>query len=406
VLHSKIDKPDKDCDIVYFCPELNAATDAVFHSQVLQQIVALQDMGYRCGLVAGGAHVTASDCEMSIEGVVGDRYAFVGNNEATTPWEYFRMARRVSKKAAVRRIVCDARYVYYRSLLTFLASNKAFEACGVQTVFDCRGLMTREAWVKRFGSENALLALVDVAERLMIHRATRVLCVSQKMAEMIKSVDGVVPCCANPTMFAIDNDLRQIARRDLGWGDDEIGIVYSGGISRWQRVEETVKLLHDLHKRVPKLRSLLLVKLENQSTVKAMMPSNAPQFSIRSAEPGEVCRWLNAADFGVVLRHDLQVNRVASPIKIGEYLLCGLALIASPNIGDISAILRQQGIGLIADDLTEAGVNQLAEQIVQYAKPRMAARELGLQHYVRSNYRMVYEKVLGKPLNLQDSGSK
>jgi len=51
----------------------------------------------------------------------------------------------------------------------------------------------------------------------------------------------------------------------------------------------------------------------------------------------------------MLLREKNLVNRVASPIKFGEYLCCGLPLIISRGIGDTEEIIEKFGIGRLLD---------------------------------------------------------
>uniref|UniRef100_UPI002630F3D7 hypothetical protein n=1 Tax=uncultured Campylobacter sp. TaxID=218934 RepID=UPI002630F3D7 len=50
-------------------------------------------------------------------------------------------------------------------------------------------------------------------------------------------------------------------------------------------------------------------------------------FYIDSLPYDKVPLYLNAADFGVIIRNDDLINFVASPTKINEYLACGLKII-------------------------------------------------------------------------------
>jgi glycosyltransferase involved in cell wall biosynthesis len=61
------------------------------------------------------------------------------------------------------------------------------------------------------------------------------------------------------------------------------------------------------------------------------------------------------------MRHDNTVNNVASPVKVGEYLACGLPVILTRGIGDYSDMLPAAGVGMLLD---EAG--DIANQVLRF----------------------------------------
>ena len=71
---------------------------------------------------------------------------------------------------------------------------------------------------------------------------------------------------------------------------------------------------------------------------------------ITFSEYKEIPHFLNAADYGIILRDDIMTNRVASPTKIPEYLLTGLPIIVSRNIGDYSDFISEHNLGIVIDD--------------------------------------------------------
>jgi glycosyltransferase involved in cell wall biosynthesis len=71
------------------------------------------------------------------------------------------------------------------------------------------------------------------------------------------------------------------------------------------------------------------------------------QTSVVSVPPQEVPRYLAASDVGLLLRDDSIVNRVASPVKFGEYLAAGLPVIITEGLGDYSDAVRTHALGSV-----------------------------------------------------------
>jgi glycosyltransferase involved in cell wall biosynthesis len=77
---------------------------------------------------------------------------------------------------------------------------------------------------------------------------------------------------------------------------------------------------------------------------------------ITSVEFSEMPRYLSAADVGLLLRKPHDTFRMATPIKLAEYLGAGLAVVVSEGIGDAARTVesRKIGVGIPADACEEA----------------------------------------------------
>jgi len=64
----------------------------------------------------------------------------------------------------------------------------------------------------------------------------------------------------------------------------------------------------------------------------------------------EIRKYLNAADLSLLLREDVPLNNVASPTKFAEYLMCGLPVVISPNVGDYSRLVAEKKIGYVYEE--------------------------------------------------------
>jgi glycosyltransferase involved in cell wall biosynthesis len=79
-------------------------------------------------------------------------------------------------------------------------------------------------------------------------------------------------------------------------------------------------------------------------------------------------------DYGIILRANNITNRVASPIKITEYLHAGLKVILSPNIGDYSDLLIQSGYGIIVKNPYEVQISKIS------AKERLNVQDFAIKY--------------------------
>ena len=257
-------------------------------------------------------------------------------------------------------------WVYFRNLFEFATFHKMVRTVGGQCVYDVRATLSNEVRHKSPGFKGRMKELfVFHKERQVFRQADHMLCVSQHMKEWIAKSSGrmdakVIPCCADHEQFHPDEHARLKLRAELGWSNDCPVIAYVGGSSYWQRPEDIVRLLGGLKGRIPQLKVLVLTgSVELFSAMFAGVGLSCVDVHIRNVPHGEVASWLNVADAGLVLRHDMLLNNVASPIKIGEYLATGLAVICTKGIGDYSQAISKSHAGVVL------GKTLLDEELVE-----------------------------------------
>jgi glycosyltransferase involved in cell wall biosynthesis len=75
-------------------------------------------------------------------------------------------------------------------------------------------------------------------------------------------------------------------------------------------------------------------------------------------------------DFGVIYRDERIRSKVCAPIKLGEYLACGLPVLAMSEIGDTDSIILDYNVGVIIKDENEL-LNDLGKIIELTSVPNI-----------------------------------
>lgn len=89
-------------------------------------------------------------------------------------------------------------------------------------------------------------------------------------------------------------------------------------------------------------KSKFLILTGNIDFAKQHLPKELQsEIILKSVTSDEVPFYLGAADLAFALRQPSFSMQGVAPIKLGEYLLCGLPVIASKGIGDTETILEQ-----------------------------------------------------------------
>lgn len=224
-------------------------------------------------------------------------------------------------------------------------------------VIDIRGFWPAELLYAR-GIEDAAAAtgknLADYNEayrflKAMIGKADAITTVSNALKTLLIEEMGapadtsVVPCCINEIT---PDDQRNATRTSWGLKENEIALVYSGTTAAYQHLPDlTIPFLKKL---VEQNKNIRLVFLSPETDkIKTMLLNEGIDISnviLKSLAQNEVAPALNACDVGILIRKPTLVNRVANPVKIGEYLGAGLPIIITKNVGGVADAMFGQSL--------------------------------------------------------------
>lgn len=207
-------------------------------------------------------------------------------------------------------------------------------------IIDCHGAL-REEYEYSCKNKSSLKysKLLDKFENRSCQQATCVVCQSEYMKEhLIKKYHVsdadklfVYKCNANTDIFKLNPTARKATRKKLNINDSAQIFIYSGGLHKWQRVNDALQIFEEYHSQYPDSKFILLTldKIGAKNLVNNQFPNISKSVIIESANHDEVPDYLNAADAAFLLRDDTTLNAVASPTKLAEYMACGLAVIST-----------------------------------------------------------------------------
>jgi hypothetical protein len=203
----------------------------------------------------------------------------------------------------------------------------------------------------------------------------------------------IVPCAADERVFYFDRELRRTMRAELQLAESDRVLVYCGSLAPWQCFEETVMLFARLHARAPDTTKFLILTpdIERARAQAACLPQSA--LRLASVPLSAVNAYLNAADFGALLRLAGPMSQVASPIKYAEYAMAGLTVIANGTV----AQMREYGaqLGNVIDDATGLDALDLPTLAERADLALHSAQVLG-RSAVDAKYLRIYQNILGR----------
>lgn len=213
-------------------------------------------------------------------------------------------------------------------------------------IFDADGLPIEEridfAGLKK---ESFQYKLMKSAETKMLKSADVVITRSQKaidvhtahIGEYYRSKFSVVFNGRDKNRFAYRPHLREELRRELGL-KDELLFVYAGSLGPQYCLTEMLQIFQAY---AEKREAKFLILTGNTEFAEQNIPLELkPHVILKSVPSEKVPFYLNGGDVAFGLRKPTFSMQGVAPIKLGEYLLCGLPVIASKGIGDTEKILE------------------------------------------------------------------
>ncbi|MBS3198660.1 glycosyltransferase [Turicibacter bilis] len=254
-------------------------------------------------------------------------------------------------------IVCNL----YRPLLLFYKKKYKFKL-----LYDMHGAIEEIDEYNTLGINNkviqrAVYYFLQKLEKSMINTSDSVLVVSKTMREKVSKEYSskrciIIPCGINDnnTDFVFN---RKKWRRKLDIEDASRVIVYSGGISQWQSIDETLEIIYDFLNYDQSHRACIFSK-DLQFIKEKIKHEYINKIRLESLNHTEVSEALSACDVGLIIRKNDVTNNVAFPNKFSEYIQANLIIIISGVISQCN-IVNKYNIGRAAVDKSEIALDEI-----------------------------------------------
>ncbi len=187
----------------------------------------------------------------------------------------------------------------------------------------------------------------------------------------------VVPYSVDGRFLEYGEREREEARRELGLTGGFV-LVYSGTFfTTWQQPDKMAAAFGELRKRVANGFFLVLTTDEGAAVRDYLVSRGLEEsdFRIVKVSHEEVPRYLVAGDAGLLIRERGIVSQVSCPLKLVEYLACGLPILCAQGIGDFSGMVQERGVGVVVDNELE-GVDWdgVCGELLELAAPEIRER--------------------------------
>lgn len=282
-------------------------------------------------------------------------------------------------KARLKHLVHDLSpdLIHCRSYFPLSATMSVSQSAGIPFVFDMRGFWIDQRieggnWNPDQPLGRAIVAHFRKAESRAIETAGAIVVLTQDAGDVVQSHPAyrgapvkVIPCSVDQTAFSVFADRRVSTRRNLGFDDDELVLVYLGSASGVYRMDLVYRFFNEIRERRGRTRLLMVGShdgADHRNRARAIGITIAPdEMTCMRVPHAEVPDLLNAADMGLSLYVATPSSLGVSATKVGEYLACGLPVLSNVGVGDITRIITDGENGAVLRDDSGAEVKRCAD---------------------------------------------
>lgn len=216
----------------------------------------------------------------------------------------------------------------------------------------------------------------------------------------------VVPNAKDPAIFHPgDDETRRRTREAHGVDPNAPWMVYVGSVGPQYCFQELFALFAEVQGRDRSAKLTILTGQPEEAQRYRVDAGIGPSgIAIQRVPPDAVPDVLAAADLGVALRRPTYSQRAVCPIKVGEYLLCGLPVVANQGIGDLDRQVPKSA-GLVLESLSKDALTRTADWLLKHVIPkrgalREVARDAGLHHFGLGTCATAVESVLREAMRV------
>jgi glycosyltransferase involved in cell wall biosynthesis len=396
--------------------------DPLGQSQVLPYLRELAKRGIRFTLISFERPVTLAD--VGLEKCEALRQQLAADNIS---WHWLRYHQKPSLPATAYDVAAGIRFalalvkrdrielVHARSHIPATIALALKKRTGIKMIFDVRGLMAEEyVDAEHWQQESIAYRLTKAMERRALAASDGVVTLTEKIWPFISSWDGlrdrkfehsVIPCCIDLDSFSFNAADRERRRRELNL-DYRFTLVYCGSIGGWYLSDKMADFFVQLLEHTSNAYFLWLTPGDPQliNTLMSERGIRTTQYLVKKVVSADVPSYLSAGDAGIAFYKPGFSKLATSPVKVSEYLACGLPMIMNAGIGDSDALAEEFKVGVLVNEFSAEEYRRAAAEIERLVhrregrtKVRAVAENLfDLRRVGTERYASLYERVLNR----------
>ena len=385
--------------------------DPLCQSQSLPYLLSLARDGYRVGLITFEQpcwrmtpdESEAKRSELASQGIEWHPMSYHKRPPVFSTLYDIGVGSLVAARLAKRS---HATVVHGRASVSSAIAAMAAKLAGTRLFVDADGPLSQEyvdAGVWKEGSlghrltawgERRAMELADVVAVLTSHRKREV------TPWLSETPVYVLPCAVDLNRFQPVTEGRRALRAELGLKGTVF--VYAGKPGGWYDTEEMVAFMAAAKEAFDPLTLLVLTGQDPTEFTASCERARVP-LVVRAVSPAEMPAYLSSADVGLCFLRPFPSKLSCSPIKVGEYLACGLPVVSTSGCGDYDPLIQTESIGTVVANSERGAYPRAASELERVLNEpgirdrcRDAARRwVGLDEVVAPRYKEIYQTLTG-----------
>jgi len=288
---------------------------------------------------------------------------------------------------------------------------------GGKMIFDIRSFFPEEYTDAGIWKENGLIyRSVKLVERWIFKKTDGFVLVAERAREILfpESAETgfdkfgrpveVIPCSIDSKRFAAAELLdRQEIRREMNLSGKRV-VVYVGSFGGWYLTDEMMRFFAQAHRQNSNTFTMILTQSDTGMVKQKLVSQGIAEqdFLVKKVLPGEVPKYLKAADAAISFIKECYSKQSSSPTKIAEYLASGLPVISNSGIGDVDALIRGERVGIILKGFTEKDYAEALTKIDDFLRNgnlnehcrTIAHQKFDVEQVAGKKYRRLYLRLL------------
>ena len=375
--------------VLYF--SYSGALDPLGSSQVLPYVRGLADRGYRMRLVSfekvaslkKSSRVHALAAELEEQGVEWAPLRYHRRFAALTTGYDIVQGRRAGRRLHRDRPI---QLLHARGYLAGMMASQVGKRIGAPWIFDMRGFLVDERVETGIWAARGPAALTARrAERRLLADSAAVVQLTHQGAALVGALapvgvgpnTTVIPTCVDMDQFRPSDDPQRV-RTELEIPDGPV-MISVGSLNTWHLPDLTLRVGSEFARRTGGSFIVLTREVEAAQARAEALGVNA---IFKAVEHHQVPVWLSAANVGLTFVRPDPARRASAPTTVGEYLACGLAVVAISGVGDLDTQFEGATVArTVPADLDSARIVDLAIKMANTRDRSSQARALAKRYY-------------------------
>lgn len=210
-----------------------------------------------------------------------------------------------------------------------------------------------------------------------------------------------LPSSVDESLHQFDALSRKTIRAKFGIHDDSPVLIYPGKFGGMYRQKETIQLITHWLEIIANSHAIIITD-HSLETIKGWMreyKTNVSRLHLMSTVPlVTLHQYTSAADIGLIAYEDFESRKYCSPVKTGEYLMCGIPYIVQSGTSEDDEVAISENVGVVINSFDNSSLDASVPRLLALlsedkAELRGRCRNVGIAYRGKKNALVLMQKI-------------